>query len=171
MFGSSSRSRRMLSEYGSQLKEKQKLKFLYGLRERQFENYVRQAVQKKGAENRLELIRLLESRLDNVVFKMGLAKSRGIARQLVSHGYIFVNDRKINIPSFRIKAGDVVKINPLKSAKTVFRDLDAALQKYETPKWINLDKNQKTAKILNLPSIEESGAAVDLNKIIEFYAK
>lgn len=170
IFGSQKRHE-ALSEYGEQLKEKQKLKFTYGLREGQFENYIKEAFKKRGVENTLQLVRLLESRLDNVVFKAGFAKSRSVARQLVSHGHILVNGKKITIPSFRVKNGDLIQINPKKAAKTIFSDLDAALKKYQPPSWINLDKSQKSAKISALPSLEESGLGIDLNKVIEFYTK
>lgn len=170
MFGPKSR-RRAISEYSGQLKEKQKLKFTYGLGEKQFENYIKEATQKVGIENTLHLVRILESRLDNVVFKMGLAKSRSTARQLVSHGHILVNGKKVNIPSFRVKKGDLIQIYPKNLTKPVFRDLDLTLKKYQAPSWINLDKNQKTAKISAPPSLEESGLNIDLNKVIEFYTK
>lgn len=172
IFGPASTKRRKSpSEYGGQLKEKQKLKFAYGLREKQFANYVEKATKKRGIENTLQLIRFLESRIDNAIFKMGLAKSRSAARQLVSHGYITVNGKKTNTPSFRVEKGDFIQINPLKIAKPVFRDLDVTLKKHQPPNWIELDKNQKTAKITAMPSLEESASNVDLNKVIEFYTK
>ncbi|OGZ31842.1 MAG: 30S ribosomal protein S4 [Candidatus Niyogibacteria bacterium RIFCSPLOWO2_12_FULL_41_13] len=170
IFGPVSR-RRPPSEYGDQLKEKQKLRFAYGLREKQFANYVEKATKKRDIENTLQLIRFLESRLDNVVFKMGLAKSRSAARQLVSHGYIAINGRKTTIPSFGVKEGDLIQINPPKTAKPVFRDLDVTLKKHQPPSWIELDKNQKTAKIIAMPSLKETAGNIDLNKIIEFYTK
>ena len=150
-FGKSRRKRpnRGLSEYGVQLREKQKLKFSYGLRERQFANYLKEANKKGGGDVKTYLLELLESRLDNVVFRLGLTNSRSQTRQIISHGHIMVNNRKVTIPSYRVKIGDKISIRPQSINKTVFRDLDIKLKKYNPPSWINLDKDKKEGIIIS----------------------
>lgn len=146
IFGKSKRKRvrRGLSEYGAQLREKQKIKFSYGLRERQFSNYLKEAT---------PLFELLESRLDNVVFRLGFSDSRLGARQIVSHGHIMVNSRKVNIPSCRLKIGDKISIRPQSANKAVFKDLDIKLKKYNPPSWIKLDKIKKEGEIIGRPTL------------------
>lgn len=118
--GASKRGRRTMSEYGFQLREKQKLKFLYLLREQQFKNYIQKALRGGGTDIISRLAELLELRLDNVVYRLGLAKSRSVARQLVSHGHIAINDKKINIPSYQVKIGDKISIRPQSALKKKF---------------------------------------------------
>jgi len=160
-----------LSEYGQQLKEKQKLKFSYGLRERQFANYVARAMKKGGADIAVQLINSLESRLDNVVFRLGLAKSRSAARQLVSHGQICVNGRKIDIPSARVKKGDKISIKPPKMAKKTFVDLDIWLKKYTPPAWLKLDAAKKEGGVTREIKKEDVETDANLNSIVEFYSR
>lgn len=140
---------RGLSEYGAQLREKQKLKFSYGLRERQFANYVGKANKKGRGDAKTYLLELLESRLDNVVFRLGLTDSRSQARQIISHGHIMINNRKVTIPSCRVKINDKISIRPQSINKTIFRDLDIKLKKYNPPSWINLDKDKKEGVIIS----------------------
>jgi small subunit ribosomal protein S4 len=150
-FGKSRRKRpnRGLSEYGVQLREKQKLKFSYGLRERQFANYLKEANKKGGGDAKTYLLELLESRLDNVVFRFGLTDSRSQARQIISHGHIMVNNRKVTIPSYRVKISDKISIRPQSIKKIIFRDLDIKLKKYNPPSWINFDKEKKEGVIIS----------------------
>ncbi len=168
---SSKRPKRGSSEYGSQLKEKQKLKFLYLLRERQFRNYIQEALKGKGADITSRLAELLELRLDNVVFKLGLAKSRSISRQLVGHGHITVNGRKATIPSYRTKVGDKIAIRPQSSAKKVFQDLDIFYKKYQPPVWLKIDKEKKEGEIMGKPQTVDIEIKTNLNAIIEFYSR
>jgi len=115
------------SEYGLQLREKQKVKFSYGLRERQFANYVKEASKKSGTETSANLFDILESRLDNVVFRLGLAESRSKARQIVTHGHIMINGRRVNIPSCRMRPGDKLSVRPQSEGKGIFKDIDIKL--------------------------------------------
>lgn len=157
------------SEYAIQLDEKQKAKYTYGLLEKQFRNLYEKANRQEGVTGEV-LLQLLESRLDNVVFRMGFARTRRQARQLVSHKHIVVNGQVVNIPSYQVKSGDVVTIRP-KS-----RDLDLiteTLQSYSTSKykWLETDKKTKTGKFLNLPVMEEIPENINVQLIIELYSK
>ena len=166
------KARRGLSEYGIQLREKQKVKFGYGLREKQFANYVKEAMKKSAAEPSAYLFRLLESRLDNVVYRLGFAESRAKARQIVSHGHIMVNGRKVNIPSYAVREGDKISIKPQSLPKGVFKDLDIRLKKHNAPAWLKLDKQAKAGEVVGFPSVnEEAGMDESLNTIIEFYSR
>ncbi len=164
-------SRRSSSEFGAQLREKQKLKFLYGLRETQFRNYVVEASQRTGSTSEI-LYQLLESRLDNVVYRLGFAFSRARARQIVTHGHIWVNGRSVNIPSFRTRKGDIISIRPQSAGKGLFKDLDIQLKKYNAPAWIELDREKREGKVLGASAIELEGALeLNVNAIVEFYSR
>ncbi|MFO7798291.1 30S ribosomal protein S4 [Rhodohalobacter sp.] len=157
------------SEYAIQLDEKQKAKYTYGLLEKQFRNLYEKANRQQGVTGEV-LLQLLESRLDNVVYRMGFARTRRQARQLVSHKHIVVNGQVLNIPSYQVKSGDVVTIRP-KS-----RDLDLiteTLQSYSTSKykWLETDKKTKTGKFLNVPVMEEIPENINVQLIIELYSK
>jgi len=169
--GIGKRSRRAKSEYGFQLAEKQKLKFLYLLRERQFKNYIQEALKGRNINITSRLAEFLELRLDNVVYRLGFAKSRSLSRQLVSHGHIVVNGKKINIPSCRLKIGDKVAIRPESVLKKVFQDIDIYLKKYQPPVWLELDKTKKEGKIIGKPQTQDIEVKANLNAIIEFYSR
>ncbi|MEW5908081.1 MAG: 30S ribosomal protein S4 [Patescibacteria group bacterium] len=160
-----------LSEYGVQLMEKQMIRNSYGLKERQFANYVRAASRIKGEDRGVKLYEFLESRLDNVVFRMGFTNSRNEARQLVNHGHLLVNNRKVNIPSYRVKIGDKISIRALSKDKSIFKNLDIKLKKYSPPLWIKLDK-EKMAEIVGKPFISnDPKMEKTLHSIIEFYSR
>ncbi|KKS15900.1 MAG: 30S ribosomal protein S4 [Parcubacteria group bacterium GW2011_GWB1_41_6] len=165
------RRRSVLSEYGLQLKEKQRLKFFYGLREKQFSRYIQEATGKKGVDSAVLISKILELRLDNAVFRLGFAKSRSSARQLVSHGHIVVNGRKITIPSYRLKKGDEIAVRPQSFDKKVFSDLDLILKKYNPPAWFKLDKTKKIGQVASFPGLDAIPPDVDINAIIEFYSR
>ena len=148
--------------------EKQSAKRMYGLRERQFSNYVSEAASKTG-DTGVFLIQYLESRLDNTVFRAGFAKSRAAARQLVGHGHIAVNGKKLDIPSYRVKVGDVVSIYEKSTSKTIILNLKEGLTKVETPAWIGLDAKALSAKILNSPTVDSK--PFNAKVIIEFYSR
>ncbi len=157
------------SEYAIQLDEKQKATYTYGLLERQFRNLYEKANRQEGVTGEV-FLQLLESRLDNVVFRLGFARTRRQARQLTSHKHIVVNGQVVNIPSYQVKPGDVISIRP-KS-----KDLDLineALQSYSTNKykWLETDKKSKTGKFLNVPVIEEIPENINVQLIIELYSK
>jgi small subunit ribosomal protein S4 len=163
--------RSMVTEFGRQLKDKQKVRNMYGMRERQFVNYVREAMKKTGnpAEN---LFVLLESRVDNVVFRSGFANSRSLARQMVSHGHITVNGRKIDIPSYRMKKGDVIGVREGSMKSPLFTELGKKLEKHSAPVWVKLDPKKIHAEVIGVPKIEEaSDSGIDLPTVIGFYSR
>jgi small subunit ribosomal protein S4 len=157
------------TEYGAQLIEKQKVRFSYGISERQLSNYVAKASQVKGAGTAEKLFESLESRLDNVVYKMGLGASRRATRQMVSHGHFIVNDHRVTIPSYEIKAGDVIKIREGSKAKKLFENLNDKLKDYTAPGWVLFDAGAMEGKILGKPKNTES--FLDLNAVLEFYSR
>lgn len=162
-----------LSEYGKELREKQKLKNWYNLEERQFKNYVKKVLnmkQKVEDPDRL-LIKSLETRLDNVIFRLGLATSRPQAKQLVSHSFILVNGKTINVPSYQVKKGDIISIKPEKVKKGIFQNLQTVLKKHKTPSWLELDVNKLEGKVIGEPSLEEVAPPVEISAIFEFYSR
>ena len=163
---------RKASEFAQQLKSKQKVKNTYRLLEKQFKNYIKKSINSKKEPYEF-IIKKLENRLDNVVFRMGFGQSRDQARQLVGHGHILVNGKKVTIPSFEVKIGDNLKIREGSLKSQFFTTfMPIWLKKYDPPAWIMLDKEKMTAKIKGLPTIQESGINVgDLQAIIEFYSR
>jgi len=162
--------RKGISEYGQQLIEKQKVRHVYGISERQFKNYFKEIVGQKGNKEEL-LVNKLESRLDNVVFRLGWAGSRTLARQIVNHGHILVNQRKVDIPSFSVKKGDVVQIKEKSKKSALFGDLKVTLKKYGAPAWLSLDKQKLTGKIIGQPKIADIGKVGEIGMIIEYYSR
>lgn len=157
------------SEYAIQLDEKQKAKYTYGLLEKQFRNVYEKATRQEGVTGEV-LLQILESRLDNVVFRLGFAKTRRQARQLVSHRHVVVNGQVVNIPSYQVKPGDVISVRP-KS-----RELDLineTLESYSTSKykWLETDKKSKTGKFLSVPVMDEIPENINVQLIIELYSK
>ena len=162
--------RRKQSEYGRQLNEKQKVKFVYGVLERQFKNYFEMAERRPGQTGE-NLLAILESRLDNVVFRLGFAMTRPEARQLVSHGHVTVNGRKVNIPSFLVKPGMVITLkDSSKNLEKIKANLEGTSFR-ATPKWIDYDANTMTAKILAVPAREDIDLPVEEHLIVELYSK
>lgn len=158
------------SEYALQLREKQKTKELYGLFERQFRLYFQRANRKKGVTSQ-NLIDLLETRLDNVVYRLGFASSRKFARQLVRHNCFQVNGKRVNIPSYGLKAGDIVKVVEKYSANAeINASLNLAKQRGYA-EWIEFNEPTKSGKLLRLPSIEELELPVNLQLVVELYSK
>ena len=162
--------RRALSEFGAQLLEKQKIKFTYGISESQLKNYFEEAKQRVGVTGNT-MLSTLERRLDNVIYRSGLAGSRNIARQLVSHGHFLVNEKKVTVSSYRVKIGDIMVIKPSSRSKQVFFDLVNKLKKHETPSWIEIDKKNLEIKINNDPSNDDLPKNFNINSIIAFYSK
>jgi small subunit ribosomal protein S4 len=159
-----------LTEYGTQLREKQKAKRIYGVFERQFRNYYEKAVNQKG-DSQENLRRLLEMRLDNVIYRIGFAKSRTQARQLVSHGMFMVNNKRVNIASYQTRVKDEISINEHKIKAKIFTDLEKQLEKRNTISWIHVDPKNLSAKILNTPKGDELEQTFNPRLIIEFYSK
>ncbi len=163
-----SQRRRKVSGYGKQLREKQKVKMIYGLLERQFAKYVAEASKKTGDTSKF-LLQYLEARLDNVVYRMGLAPSRAAARQLVSHGHITVNGQKVNIPSYRVRVGEAVALKTTSKQSKLFEKTSETMAKKEVPSWLAVDAKALTGKILNSPTIENPN--FDARSIIGFYSR
>lgn len=158
-----------LTPFGIQLQEKQKAKWIYGLLERQFRNYFEKAKKVKGDTGRL-LSQYLEMRLDNVVFRLGWAKTRSQARQIVKHGKIEVNGRKLDVPSYIAKPNDVITVKKLAQESPYFKALIPVLEKHEVPSWLNFSGNF-TGKVLNMPPDEELKQNFDAKLIVEFYSR
>ena len=162
------RRRRALSEYGQQSQEKQKLKFMYGIREAQMKNVFKKAAKNPGVTGEL-IVSLLERRLDNVVFRLGFTRSRSVARQLVNHGHIFINNKRVNIPSCQVGAGDVISIRSQSKNHPVFKDLAVDLKRHEPPIWLSLDKEKFEGKVISLPKDYE--IPCDINMVVDYYSK
>lgn len=160
------------SDYGLQLNEKQKARRFYGLTEKQFKLSFDQ-VQRKGGEVGLNLLKSLEARLDNVVYRSGLAPSRSQARQLVNHGHFSVNDRKVDIPSYRVKSGQIVKVKKSSRQNRYFNSLPERLKTLapEQKSWLSLDPKDLSVKVLHEPQLSDLPANIKTNMIIEFYSK
>lgn len=162
--------RRMPSEYGRQLREKQKVKSIYGVAEKQFRNYFEKVNHKKGITGDL-LLQQLEFRLDNLVYRAGLANSRAQARQIVTHGFLYVNNHKVNIPSYLVKVGDVIKINERKKGNKYLESILPLFKKTEDKSWFKSNKEKGEIEIKSFPSLEEFETGLDMALIVEFYSR
>lgn len=160
------------SEYKKSLDEKQALKKWYGLSERQFKRYAKETLAKMGKVDDVsaELIRRLEKRLDNVIFRLGFAKSRAQARQLVSHGYFLINKKPVNIPSYQVQKDDVVALKENKKSKGIFKELVNELKRKEVPSWLVLNKEKLEAKTIGEPNLDEVKPPAEISLIFEFYS-
>lgn len=158
------------SDYGIQLREKQKAKRIYGIFERQFRSYFKAAERMRGVTGD-NLLLLLERRLDNIVFRMGFANSRRQARQLVRHGHFDVNGRKVNIPSFLVRAGDLVSVREKSRKLDLLTEALAALPRRQIPVWVEVNAEQFSGEIKAFPSREEIGGTVNEQLIVELYSK
>jgi small subunit ribosomal protein S4 len=159
---------RKLGEYGIQLREKQKIKRIYRIAERQFQNYYAEAVRRKGVTGSI-LLTLLESRLDNVVYRMGFASSRSQARQIVNHGLFTVNGRRVNIPSYSVRPGDVITVR--QRSRTVPTILEAMANTRRRPDWVQVDVEQLTGRVLSLPERTQIDTQVEEQLVVEFYSR
>ena len=164
------RSSRKISEYGLQLREKQKAKFIYGVLEKPFRNYYATAERMKGLTGP-NLMVLLESRLDNVVFRMGFARTRKEARQIVGHKHVLVNGKCVNIPSYRIKAGDAVEIKENKKTMQRYKDIVEATGGVLVPAWLDADIEELKGTVKELPSRDMIDVPVNETLIVELYSK
>lgn len=159
-----------LSGYGLQLREKQKAKLIYGVLERQFRKYFEEVLAQPGDTGEL-LVQNLERRLDNVVYRLGLAQTRSQARQIVTHGHMQVNGQPVNIPSYRVRVGEVISIRPQSRNKKYFEPVMKTIETYTAPGWLELDKSALTGKILHLPTKDDTDRSIDLQLIVEFYSR
>ncbi|HHZ19432.1 MAG TPA: 30S ribosomal protein S4 [Firmicutes bacterium] len=163
-------NRKKVSEYGLQLREKQKLRRIYGLLEAQFENYFALADRKKGITGE-NLLQILESRLDNVVYRLGFGSSRREARQLVRHGHFLVNGRKVNIPSYLLKAGDTISLKENSLGLPRIKMLLEEIADKSVPEWLELDTNSWTGRVKALPLREQIDIPVQEHLIVELYSR
>ncbi len=161
------------SEYGKELREKQKLKNWYNLKEQQFAKYVREILKKRGKiENASAvLIAKLESRFDNVIFRLGFASSRSQARQLVSHGHFLINGKAVNISAYQLKQGDKITIKPASRKKKNIEKLAVSLKKYQPPVWLKLDAENLQAEVIGAPTLIEAAPPAELSTIFEYYSR
>ena len=164
------RRSRKLSEYGTQLREKQKAKFIYGVLEKPFRNYYDKADRMKGMTGE-NLMTMLESRLDNVVFRMGFARTRREARQVVGHKHITVNGKPVNVPSYLVKAGDVIEVREKSKNIQRFKDISEITAGRLTPDWVDVDKEALKGTVSQLPKREQIDVPVDEMLIVELYSK
>ena len=164
------RSNRKRSEYGLQLREKQKAKFIYGVLEKPFRNYFEKAQRMNGMTGD-NLMILLESRLDNVVFRMGFARTRREARQIVDHKHVLVNGKQVNIPSYLIKAGDTVEIKEAKKSSPRYKEIVEVTGGRMVPDWLEVDQENLKGTVKELPAREAIDVPVDEMLIVEFYSK
>ena len=158
------------SDYLLQLREKQKARRIYGVLERQFSNYFKKATQQPGLTG-TNLLKMLERRLDNVVYRLGFADSRAQARQLVNHGHIVLNDRRTTIPSALVAEGDVVSVRPESKRLTYFKTLREGLDDRRVPRWLSLDPNAMSARVLQQPEREDIDVTLNEQLIVEYYSR
>ena len=163
--------RRKLTEYGTQLREKQKTKRYYGVMERQFANYFEMATKVKGLTTGEALLQILERRLDNVVYRLGFAMSRAEAKQLVNHGHFTVNGKKVNIPSYLAKEGDVVAMTDKSKDSDKIKGVLEANSAKPVVKWIEKDSENVKGKIVALPTVEDIDLPIEVHLIVELYSK
>lgn len=162
--------RKKQSEYGLQLNEKQKVKFIYGVLEKQFRKYYVMATKKQGITGEM-LLQILESRLDNVVFRLGLANTRREARQIVNHGHITVNGQKVDIPSYLVKPGDVIAVREKSKNSVRIKEIVETNANRVVPKWLSMDKNTLTGKVITLAARDDIDYEVEEHLIVELYYK
>ena len=163
-------ARKKVTEYGTQLREKQKVKRIYGLCEKQFHSYYVEADRRKGVTGE-NMLQLLERRLDNVVYRVGVGVSRSQARQLVNHAHITVNGKTVTIPSYIVKAGDVIAVKESKANNSFFKQLKERKPNGVIPKWLEFDINTLSGKVIALPEREDIGMDVREQLIVELYSK
>lgn len=168
--GQHGNSRRKMSEYGLQLREKQKTRRMYGVMESQFHKYYEMAIREKGVKGENMLIHL-ERRLDNVAYRLGFGMSRAQARQLINHGHIRINGKKVDIASYQVKVGDVIGVKDRSRAVPVFKDLREKGAGRPIPQWLDLDADNLTGKVVALPTREDIGAGIEEHLIVELYSK
>jgi small subunit ribosomal protein S4 len=167
--GQHGQKQRKLEEYGIQLREKQKLKRIYRLMERQFRNYYNEAVRRKGVTGEI-LLQLLESRLDNVVYRLGFGLSRRQARQFVNHGHFLVNGKRVNIPSYMLKPGDTVTVAPSSREAGGIQEAARTSAGRRTPAWLGVSPEELRGQVLSVPSRDQIDTQVEEQLVVEYYS-
>jgi small subunit ribosomal protein S4 len=168
---STQQRRRRISEYGTQLREKQKARAIYGVLERQFRNYYKKASRLEGVTGD-RLLQLLESRLDNVVYRLGFADSRPQSRQIVGHGHIHVNGKKVNIPSYQVKAGDRISWREQSKKTGLFEIVSSGMGANSViPSWLNVDSDKAVGEVVTLPKNSDVELSIDTRQIVEYYSR
>lgn len=162
--------RARLSEYGSQLKEKQMARIMYGVMEKQFAKYYEKASKQSGDTGEI-LQQLLETRLDNVVYRAGFAKTRRMARQMVSHRLLEINGKRIDVPSYQVRIKDEITIKPSKAGKKIFAELTKTLEKHTAPSWLKVDKNDLKITVVAKPTGDELEKTFNPRLIVEYYSR
>lgn len=168
--GQHGQQRKKMSEYGLQLREKQKARRIYGVMEKQFRNYFKEAERQKGITGE-NLLRLLERRLDNVVYRLGFAGSRAEARQLVRHGHFKVNGRKVNIPSYLVSVGDEISVRDKSKSSPKFKEIAEAAAHKTPPAWLEADVENFTGRVVALPEREDIDVPIEEHLIVELYSR
>lgn len=168
--GQHGQNRSRLSEYGLQLKEKQKAKVQYGVSEKQFSNYFQKALRQPGVTGE-NLLKMLELRLDNLVFRSGLAETRAQARQLVNHGFFEVNGKRVDIPSYSAKVGDVVTVKPSKLSSAYMQKAKEKIKAFKSQEWVALTPEKLSVKVLTAPNSELIGNVINTQLIVEHYSR
>jgi small subunit ribosomal protein S4 len=168
--GQHGQSPQRISEYGTQLREKQKAKIIYGLMEKQFRNYYEKASKKVGATGDT-LLQLLEMRFDNVIYRMGFAGTRAQARQMVSHAFFEINGQKVNIPSYQVKVGDQISVRENKKKSVLIKNLAPTLEQATTAEWVSLDTAALSGKVLSKPTREQMEMNLNTQLIVEYYSR
>ena len=159
------------SEFGAQLKEKQRARMYYGVMERQFARYVQNAINKKTARDDEALYNELETRLDNVIYRLGIAPSRQAARQYVSHGHFTVNGVRVTIPSYRVKAGDVIRVRKASETKPLFANIKDSVRDHQAPVWLRFDLIKGEATVVGSPKLVKTELPFNISAILEFYRR
>jgi len=168
--GQHGQRQRKLADYGVQLREKQKLKRIYRVLERQFRSYFKEAVRRKGVTGEI-LLQFLELRLDNVVYRLGCGLSRRQARQLVNHGHFLVNGKRVNIPSYQLRPGDAISLSPSGKEAGAIKEAVASAGGRRTPEWLTFDVTSISGQVLSVPTREQIDTQVNEALIVEFYSR
>ena len=161
-----------MSDYGTQLREKQKARIIYGIMERQFRTYVKKASKMEGIAGE-NLLSILESRLDNTVFRLGFGRSRAQSRQLVSHGHFLVNGRKVDVPSYLVRNGDKIEISEKSKKTEMFKtmDLDEEMKERNVPEWLKSDRKNGSGDVISKPETDDMEIGIQTRLIIEYYSR
>ena len=167
--GGAGKKPKALSEYGTQLIEKQKIRYSYGITERQLGNYIKQGTKSHASQAPQHIFEMLEQRLDNVVYRLGLAPMRTLARQMVAHGHITLNGKKMRVPAAQVKVGDVIGIREGSRKSPLFQDLPKKLKNYSTPTWLTFDAEKGEGKVTGKP--KNSEGFININTVLEFYSR